>query len=525
MPHNLLPHIIHRQILEVHLPYGQMNSGIEEQVKYLFYAATPKIEKVFSTFDDPRQLTRIDHLFVDLGTFDHQQLDELFVSRLCEALSSKLSRTVATAENFNSRHYTDISMPSGDRPETRQSHAPSSDGIENDSTEIGKRYPTEEGIVHAFFYYLENGIYPWWLSMEIEEDVEDVFSMVLHDPSSQMIRQLKVVLATNQTALKRLNCQFSPSFIYRVIFLLQQNTSEEMRSLFEAIQHHWLSLYNTADRNDKDFGKNTRLLFAMLLASDPIEVIKAWVPHLSVSIQKGNITFPEVQQLLSLTAFIPYREIIEREVSGIVPDKQSPDQPAVQQLKPPIDFKEKNIAVHDKKEKDENESIDKFLYVDHAGLVILHPFLSQFFSGLKLLNEQKQFIDEEAQAKAVYLLSFLACGKIYPSEATLPFCKFLSGLQIKTAIVKNIELNENEKQESEQLLKAVISHWQVLGKTSADGLREGFINRKGKLDFRDEGTTLFVETKPHDVLLERLPWTISIVHLPWIDKPFNTMWN
>src|SRR6185436_7081580 len=172
-----------------------------------------------------------------------------------------------------------------------------------------------------------------------------------------------------------------------------------------------------------------------------------------------------------------------------------------------------------------DESIDKFIYVGDAGLVLLHPFLNEFFFSLACLVLKGGFADEGAQTRAVYLLSFLATGRSNPPEHTVPFCKFLCGLPLKIAIIKEIELSKYEMEECAQLLHAVIGHWSALKSTSIDGLREGFLQRKGKLDFRESMTALFVETKAQDVLLETMPWGISYIQLPWLTKPFTTTWN
>ena len=64
----------------------------------------------------------------------------------------------------------------------------------------------------------------------------------------------------------------------------------------------------------------------------------------------------------------------------------------------------------------------------------------------------------------------------------------------------------------------MIAHWRVLGRTSLDGLREGFIARSGKLAVRQDGWLVAVEKKAQDILLGKLPWGISVIQLPWLQK-------
>lgn len=56
------------------------------------------------------------------------------------------------------------------------------------------------------------------------------------------------------------------------------------------------------------------------------------------------------------------------------------------------------------------------------------------------------------------------------------------------------------------LLQTVIDYWEVLKSTSPDGLREGFLQRQGKLTRSgDRNWKLQVEQQAIDILLGSLP--------------------
>jgi len=74
-------------------------------------------------------------------------------------------------------------------------------------------------------------------------------------------------------------------------------------------------------------------------------------------------------------------------------------------------------------------------------------------------------------------------------------------------------------------LIAVINHWEVLKNTSADGLREAFLQRRGKLSRVDGGWLMQVEQRAIDVLLNKLPWGISIIKLPWMNEMLFVEWT
>ena len=75
------------------------------------------------------------------------------------------------------------------------------------------------------------------------------------------------------------------------------------------------------------------------------------------------------------------------------------------------------------------------------------------------------------------------------------------------------------------LLSAVVGHWDALKNTGQEGLRETYIKRPGKISRRNDGDWLLqVESKSYDILLDRLPWGISMVRLPWMARMLRVEW-
>lgn len=164
------------------------------------------------------------------------------------------------------------------------------------------------------------------------------------------------------------------------------------------------------------------------------------------------------------------------------------------------------------------------LYVSYAGCVILHPFLPAFFQSLGLLRDKEQFISQQAQNRAAHLIQYLASGNTLHPEYDLIVAKLLTGLPLPQTLDKEIILNEKEIEESQTLLAAVIRHWKVLKNSSIEALQEGFFKRDGKLCLNEEQYVLWIERKTIDILLEKLPWTISLTKLPWMEKTLNIRW-
>ncbi len=162
-------------------------------------------------------------------------------------------------------------------------------------------------------------------------------------------------------------------------------------------------------------------------------------------------------------------------------------------------------------------------YIPNAGMILMHPFISRFFKKFDLL-EKGQFKDENARQRAIHLLQYLATGKTILPEYEMLFPKFLCALPFEIPIEREIEITEAEKTEGDNLLKAIISHWGVLGKATPDGLREGFLQRSGKLEKRQNGWHLQVENRTMDMLIDRLPWNLSMVQLPWMKELLRVEW-
>jgi Contractile injection system tape measure protein len=165
------------------------------------------------------------------------------------------------------------------------------------------------------------------------------------------------------------------------------------------------------------------------------------------------------------------------------------------------------------------------IYVNQSGLVILHPFLRLYFEDVGLLNGEA-FRDEIAQQTAIYLLHYLATGQTDAPEYELVLPKLLCGWPLSEPLTRGLVLPDVALAEGENLLQAVINYWQVLKSTSPDGLREGFLQREGKVTRLYEGDwRLQVEQRAIDVLLGSLPWGLSVVKLPWMENLLMVEWG
>jgi len=181
---------------------------------------------------------------------------------------------------------------------------------------------------------------------------------------------------------------------------------------------------------------------------------------------------------------------------------------------------EKYKKLGEKKERNFAEA----LFITHAGLVIVAPYLGMLFSRLNYLKDN-QFLSVDFRARAVILMAYIASGTTEPLEHELVLHKILCGMSIDHPIDVSIVLSSEEKSTADDMLDAIISHWTVLKNTSKEGLRVSFIDREGKLDEDANGFYLKVEQKSIDVLLDSIPWNIQKIKLSWMHKILDVIWR
>jgi len=141
------------------------------------------------------------------------------------------------------------------------------------------------------------------------------------------------------------------------------------------------------------------------------------------------------------------------------------------------------------------------------------------------LLQDKDFKNVEAKEKAIHLLHFAATGTDQPMEYELVIPKIFCAYPIKSAIPITIELSSAEKEEVNAMLEACIANWEILKKTSIDGLRESFLQRKGKVELGMEKITVQVEKGSVDMLLDYLPWSLNMIKFPWLKQLIHVEWR
>ncbi|MDI6402497.1 contractile injection system tape measure protein [Balneolaceae bacterium ANBcel3] len=204
-------------------------------------------------------------------------------------------------------------------------------------------------------------------------------------------------------------------------------------------------------------------------------------------------------------------------------DKGSKVKPIIRKLEKKIkELKKESVQKQSKENK--SEHLKEGCYINHAGAVLIAPFLPTLFSRLSLL-ENKVFKSEDAREKAVQLIAYMVFGHMEAPEYDLALIKVLCGMDIEQDVLFNLKPGKKEMTEAEDVLVSVLQHWKALKSTSVEGLRTSFLQRNGMLRFSGDHWVLLVEQQAFDVLLSKLPWSISVISLPWMKERIIVEWG
>lgn len=163
--------------------------------------------------------------------------------------------------------------------------------------------------------------------------------------------------------------------------------------------------------------------------------------------------------------------------------------------------------------------------VKNAGIVLMAPYLPRLFSMVGYLNGMGDFANDNARARAVFLIQYLVTqdnDREY-AEEDLFLNKLLVNYPDSLSLPKYIELTDEEVKSAQGLLEGVIAHW---GKVSnVESFREGFLMRVGQVESREGGWLVTVEQRAFDSLLDSLPWSFSQIKHSWNPHHIEVIWH
>ena len=506
-------HCIRQQYLQVEVN-GTEADALALQQRLPAFCQTrlmPALERVLAQYAPQEGSLTIERLDIDAGTLSVEGLEQDWAEAVAQALTQALKSLA----------------------KSRATEAHPVPG--NVQYKAGRQVNHE-----AFIHFIYTGRLPWAFRLPAGRGLEAVLIEDWQTPAIsdaqrlEFDREIARALAS-ETVCRRLTQQFSPAFLSALLF----RQSPENRLGIENI----LSLPESSPLPSDIAVTVKRQLWENLLAACAAghiaaaldfarEAWQAWAeagrPATGLTIfgalsGASALTRPanensavsgkhEVSQTegrfedklkISQTAVIP-------DLSGFNPDSNTPVSGGMKTVEAtgypgtgPVELKEG-------------------VYLDCAGLVLLHPFLARCFEALGIAHADRLSHPE----RALCLLHYLATGQTVAPEHELILPKILCNVALEQPVASDVVLTMAEQDEAKALLEAVIRHWEVLRNTSVDGLRGTFLVRPGKLSLREDGDwRLQIETKAYDILLDQLPWGIGMIKLPWMQHMLWVEWG
>lgn len=172
----------------------------------------------------------------------------------------------------------------------------------------------------------------------------------------------------------------------------------------------------------------------------------------------------------------------------------------------------------------DKEDSGEILIVKNAGLVLINNYVAMLLERIGIIRDRK-FVNIQKQMDAIHYLQYIVTGQCETEEAFLPLNKVLCGVPISQPITDGVEISPEHKKTIESLIQAVMGHWPDIGESSINGFRGNWLVREGKLSEKEDRWELLVEKRAYDILINKSPFSFSIIKHPWMDKPLHVTWT
>ncbi len=576
---NTNTHIIKRQVLDIHTDVRENAYQVQDRVKELYYEKMlPMIEEACNAYNTGGEIIRLDQFTLDLGEVDLKNMDRQITTMLKEKIYEELSKVVHEAEHQSGskvkveRVPVDASdlelvqhfLTTGTLPWWKKEITPAA--LEEVFT---KQITTKVEAIRSFLY--QHRKYAAVMQRITSQFSEGVTRQLEQQLLSGNYTTYAVTKTSLQTIVKKLVAQeviapgvervFMQMLLQKVVEIPQEIVQEQvmLNVLVQEVQQ-----LGGMSRSEAihAIAKVVKLLPKKALKQitpSLQETIKNWAAAATTSLptkvrakEKAATDDPQTTTEQETTTsslkdkIAEKRQEAEKKAASEVKEAQNeqeeqkaslekeattaeesqatdtttsvehPEQTAQEAAKEHLEIRKRLQSEFKLKSVDET-------YVKNAGLVLLWNYIPFYFKHLELVKDGA-FVSEAAQHRAVHLLQYIATGNTAAPEYDLSLNKLLCGLDVEDPIEEGIQMTAAEKEEADNMMQTVIDHWGGLGKASPIALQQSFLQREGLLSKDQESWLLRVEDSTIDILLDKLPWSFSIVSLQWMKHPIYVEW-
>jgi len=529
-------HIVRREVLDVHV-VGTEADGLTVQRRVAELCRdwlAPALDDAFAGVVPDGEIWSVDRLEVDAGTFDIAHLERDFAGAVAKAVAGRMRERSAGLGGGVQRGLPEAAkaMPSA------QEQSLATPGMALAATDdVFRRRSDSQAAQEALLYFLATGLLPWWFSLPGGTTLEDAVvaawrrarppqefaRRIVHGIRSAVMRT-RLVRQFSENLLRSLVEEAAPE-VARAVGQIQtaleklEHAPEEVASFSQALWQAALASAASGEHSAVEVCTE-RLLRGISEAANGGEGRLAAAIARTMAAPtsgRGSRKLSTADRRIKSSAAGPSRAAGPAPFTGSAAagpasstGSATADQPS---QTPEPDRPEGALA---------QAALEEGIFVDCAGVVLLHPFLPLLFETLGIAKDG----DVIAPERALCLLHFLATGERRAPEYALVVAKLLCGLPLESPSPAPVMLRADEEEEAAALLKSAIGHWDALGDISIDTLRGTFLVRPGKLTLRADGdAVLQLEKQSFDVLLDRLPWSISAIRLPWMKAMLWVEWQ
>ena len=440
-----------------------------------------RLDKILSAQFDNEEIIRINKIEIDLGNISNSDLEKEFIEKYIAGFTEKIKH-INVSKKINTPLQEIEIINKGDNS-------------------IGQ-----------FFYFLSTGKMPWALQGINFVNWQAELTIAIKNNQIRFFEKLTETAAHQPAAIERLIIQFDDFFILAVVSGTIPLVKTDFENLFLAIKK--IIPFNQMVAVRK------KILQAVLpvLLNFPRKNEENKIQQLIANLSKD---YPDTEEKVIISLQEKIIEIVKKADEKFLP-RELNCTTAEKKNNAELTEATKN---ENTEEKINNIAEEKTVFIENAGLILLHPFLQNLFKATGLMEEDS-FKNDLCKQKAVHLLQYLVNGEQQLPEFIMPLNKILCGFASEEHIDRFIQLEEAAIKEAGELLDAVITHWAVLKNTSATSLQQTFLQRKGKLSFNetDGYWKLQVEKNAVDILLDKIPWGFAYIKLPWMLFPLAVEW-
>jgi len=489
----IMRHIIKKQIIELSLDKRLNYFNVQQQVSDRYWnEIVPLLEKSFDAISSEDRVIEIDRFELDLGVLSEK---ELRGGEFIQEIRKKIEDKIAVIVNPQSSQY---SVRTRDR---------------------------KLSVFDQWLYYMDHGHLAWNSDKPGDKWRSDVLETIQTDQGSRLTLRNRIV--ENPDFLKRLVNLHDDGFLNSITENFSSVKTENFSEVIgELIQLNRYLIRKKIIPDQESEGTLRTKLWRKVLnltakestrLSVRKDLIVSFVSEKKLIIKipaKAAESFPQILPVLN-------------EFMGDISIQQKKVAQKIEKARNDIrlsNYEEAMPVAEQITKSDWNKLDEEGIFIVNAGTVLLHPFLKMFFNRIGIVKDNS-FIDGNAQITGIYLLQYLATGRIEAEEYELTLYKILCALPLETPVEQIKKPDPGFIVEADLLIESVLAQWSILKNTSGAGLREGFLQRPGKLFKKNGNIYLRVEKSSIDVLLDYLPWNLGIIMLPWMKDVLRVEWR